>query len=375
MNTGPAALKAVIFDFDGVLVDSEPLHWQAFCEVLKPLGLAHSYDVYVERYIGFDDRDAIRAIFRDAGRLLDNDRFDQLVRAKEAAFWKIVEKGVVPFPGAKELVDELLQAGLPLAIASGAKGNEIRRILDSCGMHPAFPIIVSADDVAAGKPHPETYQRAVAGLVSRYPALRSDSGSDGASPQGIVVIEDTPTGIQAPAAPALWSWPSGIRIPSPSCTRRTGRCRASRISAWRGFVRPFSCTTRSRVSGWTPVDKKGARHAPRPLFGNCSENRGLPEPPYGPSGRCGSHPPKHGPLLFCRNGSGRLAPHPGLRASRLRRAPGRASRRRAVASAAHSSPGKPEASADAGRGGPGALIAPHPGHGIGRPSDQHLLFL
>lgn len=203
MNTGPAALKAVIFDFDGVLVDSEPLHWQAFCEVLKPLGLAHSYDVYVERYIGFDDRDAIRAIFRDAGRLLDNDRFDQLVRAKEAAFWKIVEKGVVPFPGAKELVDELLQAGLPLAIASGAKGNEIRRILDSCGMRHAFPVIVSADDVAAGKPHPETYQRAVAGLFSRYPALRSDPGSDGTSPQGIVVIEDTPTGIQAARSAGL----------------------------------------------------------------------------------------------------------------------------------------------------------------------------
>lgn len=197
MNTDPAGLKAVIFDFDGVLVDSEPLHWQAFCDVLKPLGLAHSYDVYVERYVGFDDRDAVRAVFRDAGRPLDDDRFEQLVRAKEAAFRHIVARGVVPFPGAKELVDELLQAGLPLAIASGAKGDEIRLILDRLGMLQAFSVIVSADDVAEGKPHPETYHRALAGLLSLHPDLRAGPGSNGASPQGIVVVEDTPTGIQA----------------------------------------------------------------------------------------------------------------------------------------------------------------------------------
>lgn len=204
MISGPAALKAVIFDFDGVIVDSEPLHYQAFCHVLEPLGLAHSYDVYVERYIGFDDRDAVRAIFRDAGRPLDAGEFHRLLRAKEEAFKKIVARGVTPFAGAKELVEELLGAGLPLAIASGAKGDEIRLILQSLGMLRAFSVIVSADDVAEGKPHPETYRRALEGLFSHHPALRSDPASDGASPQGVVVIEDTPTGIQAARSAGLF---------------------------------------------------------------------------------------------------------------------------------------------------------------------------
>jgi len=204
MTPGPVALKAVIFDFDGVIVDSEPLHYQAFCDVLEPLGLAHSYDVYVARYIGFDDRDALRAIFRDAGRPLNADAFARLLRAKEEAFQKIVARGVVPFAGAKELVEELRRAGLPLAIASGAKGEEIRLILQGLGLLDAFCAIVSADDVAAGKPHPETYQRALEALISRYPALGSDPASDGSSPQGVAVIEDTPTGIQAARSAGLF---------------------------------------------------------------------------------------------------------------------------------------------------------------------------
>lgn len=204
MVPGPEALKAVIFDFDGVIVDSEPLHYQAFCDVLEPLGLAHSYDVYVERYIGFDDRDAVRAIFQDAGRILDPDAFQRLLRAKEEAFKRIVARGVVPFDGAKDLVSEILRAGIPLAIASGAKGDEIRLILQGLGMLHAFSVIVSADDVTAGKPHPETYQRALQGLFSRHPDMLSDPASDGASSRGVVVIEDTPTGIQAARSAGLF---------------------------------------------------------------------------------------------------------------------------------------------------------------------------
>ncbi|MEJ5347743.1 MAG: HAD family phosphatase [Desulfosoma sp.] len=197
-------LKAVIFDFDGVLVDSEPLHYQAFCDVLAPLGLAHSYEVYLERYIGFDDRDALRTIFEDAGRALDSDLFERLLRDKEAAFQNIVSRGVVPFAGAKELVENLNSAGLPLAIASGARKEEIHLILKSLEMLDAFSVIVSADDVAKGKPHPETYQKALEALRAIHPTLRGAPEDDGSSPQGVVVIEDTPTGIQAALSAGLF---------------------------------------------------------------------------------------------------------------------------------------------------------------------------
>lgn len=204
MPQGRFDLKAVIFDFDGVLVDSEPLHYKAFCEVLKPLGLSPSYDVYVERYIGFDDRDAFRAMFQDAGKDLDPDLFERLLLAKEAAFHRIVAEGVVPFAGARELVEDIQRAGLPLAIASGAKTAEIRMILRSLGMLEAFSVIVSADDVRAGKPHPETYERALKALYAMHPALRGDPASDGTAPSGVVVLEDTPTGIQAARSAGLF---------------------------------------------------------------------------------------------------------------------------------------------------------------------------
>lgn len=205
MPTGTVDLKAVIFDFDGVLVDSEPLHYRAFCDVLAPLGLAHSYEVYLERYIGFDDRDAVRAIFQDAGRPLSADLFKHVLRAKEAAFQRIVSQGVVPFAGAEELVQELREAGLPLAIASGAKAEEIRLILNTLNMLHAFSVIVSADDVQAGKPHPETYQRALKGLYDAHPALLHEGvAGNGALPRGVVVIEDTPTGIQAARSAGLF---------------------------------------------------------------------------------------------------------------------------------------------------------------------------
>lgn len=204
MPQGTVDLKAVIFDFDGVLVDSEPLHYQAFCDVLTPLGLAHSYDVYLQRYIGFDDRDALRAIFQDAGRPLNPELFEHLLHAKEAAFQKIVAHGVVPFAGARELVKELRDARLPLAIASGAKTEEIRLILSSLNLRDAFSVIVSADDVQAGKPHPETYERALQALYAAHPALNEGVAGNGASLEGIVVIEDTPTGIQAARAAGLF---------------------------------------------------------------------------------------------------------------------------------------------------------------------------
>ena len=151
-------LKAVIFDFDGVLVDTEPLHYRAFQEILAPLGLGYSYEHYVEHYIGFDDRDALREAFRAAGRALSGTLSD-LLRAKAKAFQRIVAQGVEPFPGALRLVGELVAERLPLAIASGALSHEIAMILSVLRLQEAFPIIISADQVERSKPDPETYQK------------------------------------------------------------------------------------------------------------------------------------------------------------------------------------------------------------------------
>ena len=183
-------LKAVIFDFDGVLADSEPIHYQAFQEVLGPLGLGHSYERYAEHFIGFDDRDAFREAFREASRSLDESTLAGLIRAKSIAFRDIVARGVRPFPGAVALVHDLVQHRVPLAIASGALHEDIRLILEVLFLESAFPIIVAADDVQRSKPDPETYQLA-------FERLQGRSGNNAFDRHNCLAIEDTATGIQA----------------------------------------------------------------------------------------------------------------------------------------------------------------------------------
>lgn len=92
-------LAAVIFDFDGIIVDTEPLHYRAFQEILVPLGLGYSWAEYLRLYIGFDDRDAFRNTFLSAGRTLRDEELQALVREKGAAFQGIIAAGVEPYPG------------------------------------------------------------------------------------------------------------------------------------------------------------------------------------------------------------------------------------------------------------------------------------
>ncbi len=182
--------QAIIFDFDGVIVDSEPIHYQAFQECLKPFGISHTYDQYVERYIGFDDRDGFAQMFQDAGKELHRDLLDRLIREKFQSFRRIVARGIQAFPGVVELIEDLGRQPLALAIASGSYRVEIEMMLDALGLRHHFPIIVTADDVAKSKPDPETYLIAYRELQRMRPArIRS--------PRQCLVVEDTPTGIAA----------------------------------------------------------------------------------------------------------------------------------------------------------------------------------
>ncbi len=183
-------LKAVIFDFDGVIVDSEPLHYRAFQKVLKPFGLHFSFDEYLEYYIGFDDRDAFKEAFRQEGRELSGGKLSELIGSKSMVFEEIVRKDIKPFPGAKGLVREVANHGIPMAIASGALRNEIELILKMLSLRAFFKVIVSADRVTRSKPDPETYKVAVE-------ELKKDLGLESLEPELCVAIEDTPAGVQS----------------------------------------------------------------------------------------------------------------------------------------------------------------------------------
>ena len=91
-------LAAVVFDFDGIIVDTEPLHYKAFQEVLAPFGFGYSWDVYLRNYIGFDDRDAFRETFRIAQREISAVELSRLIDRKAEAFQSAIAAGVEPYP-------------------------------------------------------------------------------------------------------------------------------------------------------------------------------------------------------------------------------------------------------------------------------------
>ncbi len=175
-------LTAVIFDFDGIIVDSEPLHFRAFNEVLQPHGKEISWEDYCDTYIGFDDRDAFKAIFEAHREKISSSTLKDLIRRKADVFQNYIENGeATPLPGAVELIKSI-PGRLPVALCSGALKQDITPVLQKLGIDNAFSVIVTAEDTAKSKPDPAPY------LL----ALEKLGISDGAT---AAAIEDTPAGI------------------------------------------------------------------------------------------------------------------------------------------------------------------------------------
>lgn len=183
----PSPIAAVVFDFDGVIVDTEPLHLAAFRAVLEPEGIRLTDEEYWESYLGFDDRDAITAALSRAGRAVTAAAVATLMTRKAERFLALVDAGVPVFPGVDAFVRAAAARG-PLAIGSGALRAEIELILERVGLRAAFEAIVSAEDVARGKPDPETYLRALAALGRRRPSL---------APGDCLAVEDSAAGVRA----------------------------------------------------------------------------------------------------------------------------------------------------------------------------------
>ena len=168
-------ISAVIFDFDGIIVDSERLHWAAFNKVMQPLGKAVSWPEYVESYIGFDDRGAFSYAIPD----ISGSELRKLIDGKAAVFQELLESdGAAALPGSVELIKRL-SGNIPLAICSGALRADILPILGKLGIEKAFDTIVTADDTHISKPDPAPYKLAMK-------KLNVTSG---------LAIEDTPAGI------------------------------------------------------------------------------------------------------------------------------------------------------------------------------------
>jgi beta-phosphoglucomutase len=182
-------LRAVIFDFNGIIVDDEPIHFELFQRVLKEEDIDLTEADYYERYLGCDDRGAFTMAYREHGRGLSQSELAQLIERKAAYYREDIKSKMRVFPGVQTLVPELAKK-LPLAIASGALRNEIEIILSGIGLLAYFYAIVSAEDVTQGKPEPEIFLKALAQLNAAF------DNDHPIRPAECLVIEDSREGIR-----------------------------------------------------------------------------------------------------------------------------------------------------------------------------------
>ena len=187
-------VRAVIFDFDGVIANSEPLHFRAFRDVLADEAVALSESDYYSNYLGFDDVGVFRAIGAERGASWNVDRVASLAARKATRLEELERDGSVLFPGADAAVRRLALA-LPLAIASGALRAEIMRVLNRTGLAQHFAAVVAAEDTLAGKPAPDPYLRAV--------NLLSAIAGQSLVPQECVAVEDSVWGLESARAAGL----------------------------------------------------------------------------------------------------------------------------------------------------------------------------
>ena len=182
-------LQAVIFDFNGIIVDDEPIHYRLFQRVFAEEGIDLAEATYYQRYLGFDDRGAFLAGFRDHGRAIGPAKLQQLIARKADYYQEAIRNHVAIFPGVRALIEDLTRH-VPLAVASGALRQEIETILQTAGLLSHFRAIVSAEDVQQGKPEPEIFIKALA-------ALNESNGAGAAiAPIDCVVIEDSKEGVR-----------------------------------------------------------------------------------------------------------------------------------------------------------------------------------
>ena len=181
-------LRAVIFDFNGIIVDDEPIHFQLFQRVLGEEGITLTEEAYYARYLGFDDRGAFEAGFQEHGRPLNAANLQELIDRKARYYQDAIRNHVAIFPGVKKLVTALA-TDIPLAVASGALRHEIETILATAELLNCFKSIVSAEDVTRGKPEPEIFLRALA-------ALNAQHNGAPISAADCIVVEDSKEGIR-----------------------------------------------------------------------------------------------------------------------------------------------------------------------------------
>jgi beta-phosphoglucomutase len=191
-------LRMVIFDFDGVIADSEPAHFEMLRRVLKPHQIDLSWDSYCRKYLGYDDNECVQHILEDHAQPAASALIKEIVAEKQRHFADYIRENCLILPGVPELLADLKQNQILCSIHSGAIRTEIETILHQARLRDYFRQIVSTDEVTRSKPDPEGYTLCL-NKVNR--TLASDNQIQ---PCQCLAIEDSLWGIQSAKAAGMF---------------------------------------------------------------------------------------------------------------------------------------------------------------------------
>lgn len=191
-------IKAILFDFNGVIINDEPLQMKAYQDVLSGEGITLTEDDYYAS-LGMDDVTFIRAAYKRAGKELEDEVFQRVLERKIQAHRELIEDELPLFPGAVNFIKQA-RHHFTLGIVSMARSDEIIDVLTRADVLDAFSVIISAEEVTKCKPDPESYNLG----FREIDAVNTNNGEFPFTREEVLVIEDAPPGVQAAKLAGMW---------------------------------------------------------------------------------------------------------------------------------------------------------------------------
>jgi len=188
-------LRAVIFDFDGVITDSEILHFRAFNQVLAQYGIELTKDDYYTTYLGFNDADCYRLLIHQGLLKTDQQQIKNLIEQKKRIFEQLAKAEGKLIEGVCDFLKMLEQNNIPIAICSGALLTEVEMVLDEARLRHLFEVVVSGEQVKKGKPDPEGFLLSLQRL--------NENRENPITANQCIVIEDSHWGLEAAKAAGM----------------------------------------------------------------------------------------------------------------------------------------------------------------------------
>jgi beta-phosphoglucomutase len=195
-------LRTVIFDFDGVITDSEILHFRAFNQVLGQYGIELTKQEYYKTYLGFNDADCYGKLIQQGLLKAEQEQIGNLIEEKKHIYKELAKTEGKMIEGVRDFLTLLEENSIPMAICSGSLLTEVEMVLEDTGLRHLFEEIVSGEQVKKGKPDPEGFLLTLERLNSNASLAQAGNQND-ILPGECIVIEDSHWGLEAAKAAGM----------------------------------------------------------------------------------------------------------------------------------------------------------------------------